>query len=49
MAEEKELNDVPNSEVEQVMEDFAREGCSPVIKVKQPNGLWTVKATCPDR
>jgi hypothetical protein len=46
---EKVLTDVPESEVQQVIDDFKSEGCTQVTKEKQANGLWTVRATCPDK
>jgi len=48
MATHKILTDIPENEVQQVMDDFESEGCTDVTKEKQPNGLWTVKAICPD-
>ena len=44
---ERTLTDVPQAEVDQVVRDFEDEGCT-VEKVKQPDGNWTVKATCPE-
>ena len=44
---ERVLTDIPESEVEQVVSDFESEGCS-VSKERQANGLWTVRAICPD-
>jgi hypothetical protein len=45
---DKILTDILEEDVDQVVEDFESEGCSPVNKKKQKNGKWTVKATCPD-
>lgn len=48
MATEKILTDIPEEDVDKVVEDFKSEGCNPVNKEKQENGKWTVKAICPD-
>jgi hypothetical protein len=48
MSIERTLTDVPDSEVNQVVSDFVSEGCS-VVKEKQANGKWTVRATCPEK
>jgi hypothetical protein len=48
MATQKVLSDIPDDNVQQVIDDFESEGCSEVTKEKQPNGLWTVRATCPE-
>ena len=48
MAQQKVLTDIPDKDVQQVIDDFKSEGCDPVTKEKQANGLWTVRATCPD-
>jgi len=40
------LTDIPPSDVEEVVEDFEGEGCS-VERTKQPDGSFTVRATCP--
>ena len=47
MATIKVLKDIPESDVDQVIRDFESEGCS-VEKEKQPNGKYSVRATCPD-
>jgi hypothetical protein len=47
MATVQVLKDVPESDVDQVISDFESEGCT-VEKEKQPNGKYTVRATCPD-
>ncbi len=49
MAKQKVLTDIPERDVQQVMDDLKSEGCTPVTKEKQSNGLWTVRATCPDK
>ncbi len=43
----KVLEDVPEVDVDQVIEDFESEGCM-VEKEEQANGMYTVRATCPD-
>ena len=48
MAIERTLTDIPDSDVSEVVSDFESEGCT-VTKVKQANGLWTVKALCPEK
>ena len=47
MATVKVLKDIPESEVDEVVSDFESEGCT-VEKEKQPDGNYTVRATCPD-
>ncbi len=47
MATEKVLTDIPASDVDEVVSDFESEGCT-VKKEKQPDGKYTVRATCPD-
>jgi len=42
------LTDIPDNEVEQVILDFESEGCT-TEKNRQPNGKWTVVATCPEK
>lgn len=39
--------DIPASDVDQVARDFEDDGCT-VERTRQPDGRWTVKATCPD-
>lgn len=46
MSSKKTIKDVPDYEVDQIVEDFRSEGCL-VKKVKQDNGKWTVIADCP--
>ena len=41
------LTDVPDGDVDEVVTDFESESCT-VNKQKQPDGTWTVVATCPD-
>lgn len=48
MAKQKVLTDIPEDEVQQVIDDFESEGCTEVTREKQPNALWTVRATCPE-
>jgi hypothetical protein len=40
--------DIPESEVQKVMDSLEKEGCTNITKEEQANGLWTVRATCPD-
>jgi hypothetical protein len=48
MAHQETLSDIPDDEVEEVMEDFKDSGATKVTKTKQANGLWTVTATFAD-
>ncbi len=48
MAHQETLSDIPDDEVEEVMEDFKDSGATKVTKTKQSNGLWTVTATFAD-
>jgi hypothetical protein len=48
MSVERVLTDIPDSDVDAVVKDFESEKCS-VTKEKQPNGKWTVRATCPEK
>ncbi len=43
----KELKDVTDDELDELVSDFESEGAT-VQKTKQSNGLWTVTATYPD-
>ncbi len=47
MAVERVLTDVPDSQVDEVVSDFESEGCT-ATKESQSNGMWTVRATCPE-
>jgi len=47
MPTEKVLTDIPQEDVDQVVEDFESEGCKATSE-RQANGLFTVRATCPD-
>ena len=38
------LTGVPDDQVEAVVEDFNSEGADKVIKERQPDGNWTVRA-----
>jgi hypothetical protein len=49
MSLERELKNIPDSEVDKIVADFKSEKCDPVTKEKQPDGKWTVRATCPER
>ncbi len=44
----KKLTDIPPEDVDDVVSDFESEGCTNVVKTLQPNGKFTVTATCPD-
>ena len=48
MATQRVLTDIPENELDKVVEDFESDGCT-VSKKKQDNGLWTVTAICPDK
>ncbi|PSJ17311.1 hypothetical protein [Nitrosomonas supralitoralis] len=41
---ERALTDIPNDEVDEVVNDFQSEGAK-TVKELQPNGNWTVRAT----
>jgi hypothetical protein len=47
MPVERILRDIPDSQVDKVVEDFESEGCT-ATKDRQDDGLWTVRASCPD-
>lgn len=47
MGKERTLTDIPDSDVQQTVEDFESEGAT-VEKTKQADGNWTVKATWPN-
>ena len=47
MATERIITDIPEDEVDRIFNDFESEGCS-AEKIKQDNGLWTIKAMCPE-
>lgn len=49
MAKEIVLTDIPEDQVQEVVDDFKSEGCTDVTKERQNNGLWTVRATCPEK
>lgn len=42
----REMTDVPASDVDEVQGDFESEGCT-VVRTKQPDGNFTLTATCP--
>ncbi|CAB1082440.1 hypothetical protein D1AOALGA4SA_10060 [Olavius algarvensis Delta 1 endosymbiont] len=44
---ERVLTDIPQEDIDQIVEDFESEGCT-VAREKQADGLFTVRATCPD-
>ena len=47
MPRTERLTDVPDDEVDQLVEDFESVGAE-VTKTKQDDGNWTVTATFPD-
>lgn len=47
MATQKVITDIPDDDVDEVVEDFNSEGCN-ARKEKQADGNWKVVATCPD-
>jgi hypothetical protein len=47
MSIERTLLDVPTEIVDEIIGDFESEGCQ-VVKTKQPDGKFTLVATCPD-
>ena len=44
----EELDNIPNSDVEEVISDYESEGAQ-VEKIQQDDGRWTVRATFPDQ
>jgi hypothetical protein len=46
MAKTRELHDVPDADLAEVIGDFESEGAV-VTKIKQDDGLWTVRAVFP--
>jgi len=46
MIVERVLNDIPDSDVAQVISNIESEGYS-AIKIQQADGNWTIIATCP--
>jgi hypothetical protein len=48
MPTERVLTDIPQDDVDQVIGDFESEGCT-AVEEKQANGLFTVRATCPEK
>ena len=46
MKVESVLNDIPDSDVAQVISNIESEGYS-AIKIQQADGNWTIIATCP--
>ena len=43
------IKDIPESELDKVIRDLKDDGCTVEKKEKQPNGKWTVVATCPEK
>ncbi len=48
MPTQRVLSDIPEAEVNQVVESFKSEGCT-VTQQKQDDGNWTIIADCPDK
>ncbi|WP_022663637.1 hypothetical protein [Desulfospira joergensenii] len=48
MTIERILIDIPEDEVDRIVADFESEGCT-TQKIEQDDGLWTVKAQCPEQ
>lgn len=42
----REVTNIPDNQVDQVVKDFEDDGCHEIEKIKQPNGNWTVRANC---
>lgn len=47
MSTQRTITDIPPDQVDTVVADFESEGCT-ATKKQQPDGNWTVTATCPD-
>jgi hypothetical protein len=47
MAKTRELHDVPDADLPEIIGDFESEGAA-VTKIKQDDGLWTVRAVFAD-
>lgn len=47
MSTQMVLTDMTEAQADEVVSDFESEGCT-AKKEKQPDGLFTVRATCPD-
>jgi hypothetical protein len=46
MSVQRTITDIPPEDVDTVVGDFESEGCT-AVKKQQPDGNWTVIATCP--
>ena len=42
------MKDIPESDVGDIVAGLEDDGCTNIKKEKQPDGKWTVTATCPD-
>jgi len=47
MSRVEKLENIPESDVEEIVSDFKSEGAS-VEKIREPDGQWTVQATFPE-
>jgi hypothetical protein len=48
MSIQRKITDIPDDQVDDVIKDFESEACT-AEKQKQPDGNWTVVATCPEQ
>ncbi len=48
MAHQEVLKDIPDNRVDKIVAMYGADGCTDIKKEKQPDGKWTVTATCPD-
>lgn len=44
----QETTDVPENKLAQVVRGYELDHPTKIEKIKQPNGMWTVRATFPD-
>jgi hypothetical protein len=42
------VTDIPETDVQTVMDAYATNHCTDITKEQQADGLWTVRVTCPD-
>ncbi len=49
MSQVRTLTDVPDSEVDKLVQDFKDDGANPVSKIPEPDGEWTVVAIYPGK
>ena len=45
---EVSMTDIPESDVGDIVAGLEADECTNIKKEKQPDGKWTVTATCPD-